>query len=100
MTQALATTFLVILLLGVVKMVWDVQRAKINLFFKEIERMQILAGIKPYNKEKGEKDLAAKLTGVNIEGIEQLAERFQTLAHIKESSENTAEKGETTIYNG
>lgn len=100
MAQLIATVALLAILAGVAKMVWDVQRAKIYRFFKEIERMQILAGIKPYNKEKGEKDLAAKLTGVNIDGIEQLAERFQTLAHIKESSETTVEEGETTIYKG
>lgn len=92
MTQLTATILLLVILAGVVKMVFDVQRAKINRFFKEVERMQILAGIKPYNKEKGENDLAAVLTGVNIEGIEELADRFQTLAHIEESSENTVKE--------
>ena len=82
-----ATIFLVLIILLVGKMVWDVQMAKVKRFINELERFQVLAGIKPYNKEKGENDLAAKLTGVDIEGIEQLAERFQKLAHIKEDKQ-------------
>ena len=85
-----ATIFLVLVIALVAKMVWDVQMAKINRFLKDIERMQVLAGIKPCDK-KTKKKLSpyvtgeAELPGIDIEGIEQLAERFQKLAHIKDS---------------
>ena len=76
--------FLVVVMLLVGKLVYDVQVAKIKRFISELERFQILAGIKPYNGEKGKENSPAELFGVDIEGIEQLAERFQKLAHIKE----------------
>jgi hypothetical protein len=82
MAQIAATIFLVLVIALVAKMVWDVQMAKINRFFKEIERFQILAGIKPIDKDMDKKDVNA-VPGIDIEGIEELAERFQKLAQIK-----------------
>ena len=82
-----ATVFLVLVMLLVGKMVWDVQIAKVKRFINELERFQVLAGIKPNDKKKDRKDLSADFTGVDIEGIEQLAERFQKLAHIKEDKQ-------------
>jgi hypothetical protein len=85
-----ATIFLVVVIALVTKMVWDVQMVKIDRFFKEIERFQILAGIKSLDK-KGKRKAYNKVTdpnrvpGVDIEGIEELSDRFQKLAHIKES---------------
>jgi hypothetical protein len=64
-----ATIFLILLATLVAKMVWDVQVAKVKRILNEVERWQVLAGIIPHDKKKGEKDLAAKLTGVNIDGI-------------------------------
>lgn len=84
-----ATIFLLLIIALVAKMVYDVQVAKLNHTLKETERMQILAGIKPRDR-KTKKKLSpyitgeSELPGVDIEGIEQLAERFQKLAHIKE----------------
>ena len=101
--QVLATVFLILIIAGVIKMVLDVQVGKVKNILNEVERMQVLAGIKPHDK-KTKKKLSphitgvAELPGVDIEGIEQLAERFQKLAHIQESSENVGKKGETTIY--
>jgi len=83
--MVLATIFLMFVIALVAKMVMDVQIAKVKSVIKEAERMQILAGIKPHNKQKGtEEIMAAELTGVDIEGIQELAERFQKLAHIKD----------------
>lgn len=78
-----ATVFLVLVMLLVGKMVMGVQIAKVKRFINELERFQVLAGIKPNDKKKGKRELSADFTGVDIEGIEQLAERFQKLAHIK-----------------
>jgi hypothetical protein len=93
-----ALIFLVAVMLLVGKMVMDVQIAKVKNILNQVKRMQVLAGIEPYDKEKGVKELLDNWNGVDIEGIEQLAERFQKLAHIQESSENVGKKGETTIY--
>lgn len=88
MTQIAATIFLVLIIALIAKMVWDVQMVKIDRFFKEIERFQVLAGIKPLDK-KGKRKAYNKMTnpnrvpGIDVEGIEQFAERFQKLAHLK-----------------
>jgi hypothetical protein len=37
MAQVLATAFLIALVLGVLKMVWDVQMSKLNRFIKELD---------------------------------------------------------------
>jgi len=81
MAQVLATVFLILIIAGVFKMVLDVQVAKVKNILNEVERMQFLAGIKPHKKDKVR---GTDLPGVDIEGIEQLAERFKKLAHIKE----------------
>ena len=81
MAQVLATIFLILIIAGVFKMVLDVQVAKVKNILNEVERMQFLAGIKPRKKDKVR---STDFPGVDIEGIEQLAERFQKLAHIKE----------------
>lgn len=81
MAQVLATIFLIVIIAGVFRMVLDVQMAKVKSILNEVERMQVLAGIKPRNRDRVRD---TDLPGVDIEGIEQLAERFQKLAHIKE----------------
>lgn len=81
MAQVLATIFLIIIIAGVFRMVLDVQMAKVKSILNEVERMQVLAGIKPRSRDRVRD---TDLPGVDIEGIEQLAERFQKLAHIKE----------------
>lgn len=83
-----ATIMLILIAMLVAKMVWDVQMAKIKRFFEDIDRFQVLAGIKPLDR-KNKKKLYTQMTdpdrlpGIDIEGIEQLSERFQKLSGLK-----------------